>query len=1181
MDALPRVKSKPRGTCARRKGLVRVLSAILKFVRGRARDDSGVAALIIVSAIAVIAFTALSIFLNTYIGDRKFEHAKGAASGSGFVLPAVITYYNQQTPTHTIPCPDSDPIPDGVADTTCAGPGTRAGVLPWVTLGLSKDAVVDTYGNYYTYVISTAAKNVCATVTSDLPGATASTTYTGGLLDPTDLALVDSTGASRNVAFAIISHGPNGLGAKKSSGADATDPPSSTAKEYANANAQVNPSATIYSGPFSTDDATYFDDIVYAPSSADLQKACKALTPGGALNADIAENFDSAAAAIDTAKFAANNVTKVTDANAAGNRVANFADNTAYLATASGYNFTPTVRPVYVAAYWTPNVGGTRTHAGMSIATRATLAELASNTDDFTGGTLQRGITFRFYQQVAANISGSTGTANTISIRDDGADLLNSGADTYQLINGKSYLIEAYDNGNDIWMRITQRDDATNTATVRTTNTTDLTGEQRVFFINDIGTSGGSSVSYLDDLFIGVPMLALETGPSSGYAATATDNNDNGTTTGSISLEAWFRARSIPTTGIATVMSKWDTASTDTSAFRLYLNGTNNGQLALGIDDAAGAGDAENFDLGFKPTVGEWAHVAITYDAANRALRFYLNGELTRTATTTLDVSGIRAASQRFIVGAERTSGAAADFFYGDISDVRVWGDVRTADEIRDCFQTRIPSTACPATTGAADLIANWHLDPIPSEGGLAETDAVITTNGVAGTLTGASYVPVLSVYFRPLSTSFCPTGTIAGPYVCDFRVTSAAGSTSTIRIPSNLPAIYAKVWGGGGGGYDTSNDSSAGSGGFTGGLIQKIGALSTIAGQDLDVYVGGGGTGSMTTNTGGHGAAGSGVFANVSGIAGVVAGGGGGASFSNDAGLAGLNCTTVTGTVNQCGLGASGGGGVVAAATSRANGGTNCGGRGGDNSPTGANPPDSGGGADCPDPSAGGDGSGHLGGGAATGSAAVTGGAGGPAFISGGTGYVGGTANRVGAGGAGGGHLGGEAGGYNNSGSLAHGYGGGGGSGTVDSAGVANPVGEAGSVSVGTGFTDATRTTATIGNHDNTVTLISPDLSNSPIWKAGCSISGTNIPNSTTIYSIVSNTAITLSKTTTGSPTPHVITDIVVTCTAGFVPTAGGSSDSYYFPSYLAGSSFLTPGTGGTTGTSVSGHAGAVVILW
>jgi hypothetical protein len=55
----------------------------------------------------------------------------------------------------------------------------------------------------------------------------------------------------------------------------------------------------------------------------------------------------------------------------------------------------------------------------------------------------------------------------------------------------------------------------------------------------------------------------------------------------------------------------------------------------------------------------------------------------------------------------------------------------------------------------------------------------------------------------------------------------------------------------------------------------------------------------------------------------------------------------------------------------------------------------------------------------------------------------------------------------------------------------------------------------------------------------------------------------------------------LTVVCSGGFVPAAGGTSDFYYYPSYLGGTAFLTPGMGGNLGTDVNGHPGAVVIAW
>jgi hypothetical protein len=69
----------------------------------------------------------------------------------------------------------------------------------------------------------------------------------------------------------------------------------------------------------------------------------------------------------------------------------------------------------------------------------------------------------------------------------------------------------------------------------------------------------------------------------------------------------------------------------------------------------------------------------------------------------------------------------------------------------------------------------------------------------VDGVLTTATYSPILSNYFRPLSTTanFCPVGTRAGPYICDFRTVDAEGLTETITVPANLSSVSARVWGG------------------------------------------------------------------------------------------------------------------------------------------------------------------------------------------------------------------------------------------------------------------------------------------------------------------------------------------------------------------------------------------------
>ena len=359
-------------------------------------------------------------------------------------------------------------------------------------------------------------------------------------------------------------------------------------------------------------------------------------------------------------------------------------------------------------------------------------------------------------------------------------------------------------------------------------------------------------------------MLALEVGadaagtPTVGYAATAAAVN--GTTTEDLSLEAWINPKSLPVAGeVAAIISQWNTNNAaGANSFRLYLDGDQRGALVFEVSSVIGSANAtESFDLGLIPTVDDWVHIALTFDSgSSKAVGFYRNGVLSRSAISITDTNeGVNAASEPFAVGAQQDTTVWQDGFYGAISDVRVWDDVRTEDEILANFQIRLTDTT--------NLVVNWLLDR--ESGGLAGTTAVVTPSGT-GTAsaafvgTGVRYAPAPSNYFRPFSTDFCPAGTVVDPYQCDFRTPSAAGLAESVTIPASLLSVYAKVWGAGGGGYDTNDDSAGGSGGFSEGSIESINAI-TIAGQSVNIYAGGFGTGSTQSDDGAGGGAGSGIL--------------------------------------------------------------------------------------------------------------------------------------------------------------------------------------------------------------------------------------------------------------------------------------------------------------------------------
>ena len=296
--------------------------------------------------------------------------------------------------------------------------------------------------------------------------------------------------------------------------------------------------------------------------------------------------------------------------------------------------------------------------------------------------------------------------------------------------------------------------------------------------------------------------------------------------------------------------------------------------------------------------------------------------------------------------------------------------------------------------------------------------------------------------------------------------------------------------------------------------------------------------------------------------VAGLVAGGGGGGSFSNDNVGGGGDCNNVQGTTNQCRLGGYGGGASGSADTVRAlDESSNCGGRGGNNTPSGNDPPSVAG--DCDD--GGTDPTGTFGGAGTTG---PLGGGAAFAVLRGGRGIDSDEADGDGNNGApGGGGGGGEAGGYDDE-SNDTGYGGGSGSGTAD-AGVVNVSGEVAVL----GFFDDTLT-GDLNNND----VIIDDISSDPAaadWEVGMFISANNIPAGTTIVSIDSATQITVSQQSGSNAND---TSLTVTSAS----SAGGSSDPDYSPSYLSSTPALeNPGTGGTTDANVDGRGGAVVLKW
>jgi len=773
------------------------------------KNESGVAGLLTVTLVMIVSFSALSIFLNKQFGPARDLRTLMSAGGQETILKAsLMVHFNQ---FGEVPCPDADQ--DGDED-ACSGDATTSGTLPWSALGISRDDAVDVYGTYYTYVVADAAKDFCVSVPNDYDD-DAEPEYTGETLAFEDLQVVATTAgaAATFVPFAVISHGKNRLGGISNSSTALPDPAAGS-NELVNATA--NPT-TIYNGPYASDADAYFDDTVWAPVTSDLADTCEQRTKGGDLNADLIEDFAGADGDVDQDKFeTANGGTEVQQEN--GQAV--FSDATAYMTTAASYVLNSTEQPLYISAEWTPDSAAT--NGGFSIVTRAEATP--------TAGVFDPGITFRFFDGIGAS------GANVISIMDNGVQVAGfaSADSTFDMTFGETYLLEVYDNGDEVWMQITQKNLTSNRAYAYAAPVTGDTTGTRVALVN-----GTAFESRLDNLVVGRPMMAMDT-LGVGHAQ-ASGNGQNGTATGSITLEGWFRPRSLPAgASTATLISQWDSAQLARSSHRLYMS--SGGALSLSLGDGTVATHTEA--LGVSLGVDRWSHVAVTYDDESLfgEITVYIDGSLKRTITGTasspiLSGNAIRTPQEQFMVGADHAgvNGADADgdfaqnIFDGQVSDVRAWDDVRTATEVSTWHDRRLPIVA--ASIELDNLIVNWRFDQ--ESGGFSATQVENRPSAIGDDgdlLRGSVWVGALLNTHRTTSTEVC-NGFRVGAFRCDYR-----DAVNTLTITGEdlggIVTFYAKAWGPGGG-ADTAGGASppydGGGGGFAGGLFLNTGGNLTI----------------------------------------------------------------------------------------------------------------------------------------------------------------------------------------------------------------------------------------------------------------------------------------------------------------------------------------------------------------
>ncbi|MEQ1882372.1 MAG: hypothetical protein ABL878_15540 [Burkholderiales bacterium] len=271
--------------------------------RRKSRGFLMMAGLLIATTVAMAYFlTNLSVLrVGSYM--RVFS----AQSTLSRIEDSIVRYaaVNSRLPCPANPALDSSIAAAGFADadttntlapTTCSYP---VGVVPWRSLGLTANDVIDPWGRLVTYrvysgtigltkaggasrvncdtdngstVESPPVSGLCATNTNTLKASF----LTHPLYEGTKGLLVSDFGTTVTaVAYTLIIHGPTGLGGYLPSGARMTMP-GATAADYAN----TQPSATVVKAAYSAEGVTagapgHFDDIVAYKTIDDLIRLAK------------------------------------------------------------------------------------------------------------------------------------------------------------------------------------------------------------------------------------------------------------------------------------------------------------------------------------------------------------------------------------------------------------------------------------------------------------------------------------------------------------------------------------------------------------------------------------------------------------------------------------------------------------------------------------------------------------------------------------------------------------------------------------------------------------------------------------------------------------------------------------------------------------------------------------------
>jgi hypothetical protein len=162
--------------------------------------------------------------------------------------------------------------------------------------------------------------------------------------------------------------------------------------------------------------------------------------------------------------------------------------------------------------------------------------------------------------------------------------------------------------------------------------------------------------------------------------------------TGDISVEVWIKLESLASeVGKFLMIANKDNRNSDAQrGYFCYINNADD-KFRFSFYDGVGGSTSFTMDEAFvSGDKGTWIHLAATVDVSTSSILFYKNGALKSGTVVVQNATAIKDNSEDFKIGAGINNTTYERFFDGLLDEVRVWNDIRTAQEIEDNYQSEL-----------------------------------------------------------------------------------------------------------------------------------------------------------------------------------------------------------------------------------------------------------------------------------------------------------------------------------------------------------------------------------------------------------------------------------------------------------------------------------------------------------